>query len=197
KCPPAGRVARSTCGRDTPSPALRSSSWTAGWTGRYTTAAAFVAASHLLWGHDSDPVRTWQDRIGIMSHRRRQTGRRTCMAAPATLQFLGASGTVTGSKYLVRHRGQQVLLDCGLFQGLKELRLRNWLEPAFVPREIAAVVISHAHLDHTGYLPLLVKRGFRGKVHSTSATADLMEILLPDSAKLQEEDAERANREHY
>lgn len=119
------------------------------------------------------------------------------MAAPATLQFLGASGTVTGSKYLVRHRGQQVLLDCGLFQGLKELRLRNWLEPAFVPREIAAVVISHAHLDHTGYLPLLVKRGFRGKVHSTSATADLMEILLPDSAKLQEEDAERANREHY
>jgi metallo-beta-lactamase family protein len=119
------------------------------------------------------------------------------MAATATLQFLGAAGTVTGSKYLVRHRGQQILLDCGLFQGLKELRLRNWLEPTFNPREIAAVVLSHAHLDHSGYLPLLVKRGFRGKVHCTAATADLIEILLPDSAKIQEEDAERANRDGY
>ena len=119
------------------------------------------------------------------------------MAATATLQFLGAAGTVTGSKHLVRHRGQQVLLDCGLFQGLKELRLRNWLEPAFNPREIAAVVVSHAHLDHTGYLPLLVKRGFRGKIHCTAATADLIEILLPDSAKIQEEDADRANRDGY
>lgn len=119
------------------------------------------------------------------------------MAAPATLQFLGAAGTVTGSKYLVRHRGQQVLLDCGLFQGLKELRLRNWLKPEFVSREVAAVVLSHAHIDHSGYLPLLVKRGFRGKIHCTAATADLIEILLPDSAKLQEEDADRANREGY
>jgi metallo-beta-lactamase family protein len=119
------------------------------------------------------------------------------MAAPPTLQFLGASGTVTGSKYLVRHRGQQVLLDCGLFQGLKELRLRNWLKPEFAPREIASVVLSHAHIDHTGYLPLLVKRGFRGRVHCTAATADLIEILLPDSARLQEEDAARANREGY
>lgn len=113
------------------------------------------------------------------------------------MQFLGAAGTVTGSKYLVRHRGQQVLLDCGLFQGLKELRLRNWLKPEFSAREIASVVLSHAHIDHTGYLPLLVKRGFRGTVHCTSATADLIEILLPDSAKLQEEDAARANREGY
>ncbi|HEX3149407.1 MAG TPA: MBL fold metallo-hydrolase [Gemmataceae bacterium] len=119
------------------------------------------------------------------------------MAAPPTLQFLGASGTVTGSKYLVRHRGQQVLLDCGLFQGLKELRLRNWLKPEFSPREIASVVLSHAHIDHTGYLPLLVKRGFRGRVHCTAATADLIEILLPDSARLQEEDTARANREGY
>jgi metallo-beta-lactamase family protein len=119
------------------------------------------------------------------------------MAAPATLQFLGAAGTVTGSKYLVRHRGQQVLLDCGLFQGLKELRLRNWLKPEFVPREVAAVVLSHAHIDHSGYLPLLVRRGFRGRIHCTAATQDLIEILLPDSAKLQEEDAERANREGY
>jgi len=87
-----------------------------------------------------------------------------------SLTFLGAAGTVTGSKYLVRHRGQQVLLDCGLFQGLKELRLRNWLKPEFAPREIASVVLSHAHIDHTGYLPLLVKRGFRGRVHCTAAT---------------------------
>jgi metallo-beta-lactamase family protein len=119
------------------------------------------------------------------------------MAAAATLQFLGAAGTVTGSKYLVRHRGQQILLDCGLFQGLKELRLRNWFDPAFDPREIAAVVLSHAHLDHSGYLPLLVKRGFRGRVHCTAATAELIEVLLPDSAKIQEEDAERANRDGY
>src|SRR3954451_9161828 len=119
------------------------------------------------------------------------------MAAPATLQFLGGAGTVTGSKHLVRHRGQQVLLDCGLFQGLKELRLRNWLKPEFAAREIASVVLRHGHIDHPGYLPLLVKRGFRGAVHCTAATADLIEILLPDSARLQEEDAARANREGY
>lgn len=119
------------------------------------------------------------------------------MAGPPTVQFLGAAGTVTGSKHLVRYRGQQVLLDCGLFQGLKELRLRNWLRPDFVPREVAAVVLSHAHIDHSGYLPVLVQRGFRGPIHCTPATADLLEILLPDSARLQEEDADRANREGY
>lgn len=119
------------------------------------------------------------------------------MAEIPTLQFLGAAGTVTGSKHLVRHRGQQVLLDCGLFQGLKQLRLRNWLKPDFVPREIAAVVLSHAHIDHSGYLPLLVQRGFRGSIHCTAATYDLLEILLPDSARLQEEDAARANRQGY
>ena len=119
------------------------------------------------------------------------------MADIPTLQFLGAAGTVTGSKHLVRHRGQQVLLDCGMFQGVKELRLRNWLKPEFVPRDIAAVVLSHAHLDHSGYLPLLVQRGFRGRIHCTHATADLLEVLLPDSAKLQEEDAARANRKGY
>ncbi len=119
------------------------------------------------------------------------------MAAVPTLQFLGAAGTVTGSKHLVRHRGQQVLLDCGLFQGLKALRLRNWLKPEFAAREIQSVVLSHAHIDHSGYLPLLVQRGFRGEIHCTAATHDLLEILLPDSAKLQEEDAARANREGY
>src|SRR4029078_949311 len=98
------------------------------------------------------------------------------MAGPPTLQFLGAAGTVTGSKHLVRHRGQQVLLDCGLFQGLKELRLRNRLKPEFSPREVASGVLSRAHSDHAASLPLLVKRGFRGRVHCTAATADLIEI---------------------
>lgn len=119
------------------------------------------------------------------------------MAGPPTLQFLGAAGTVTGSKYLVKHRGQQVMLDCGLFQGLKELRLRNWLKPSYGSREIASVVLSHAHIDHSGYLPLLVKHGFRGRIHCTPATEDLLHILLPDSARLQEEDSERSNREGY
>lgn len=119
------------------------------------------------------------------------------MAGPPTLQFLGAAGTVTGSKYLVKHRGQQVLLDCGLFQGLKELRLRNWMKPGYGAREIASVVLSHAHIDHSGYLPLLVKHGFRGRIHCTQATEDLLEILLPDSARLQEEDSERSNQQGY
>jgi metallo-beta-lactamase family protein len=119
------------------------------------------------------------------------------MSQVPTLQILGAAGTVTGSKYLVKHRGQQVMLDCGLFQGLKELRMRNWLKPEYAPREITSVVLSHAHIDHSGYLPLLVKRGFRGTIHCTRGTADLLEVLLPDSAKLQEEDAQRANRHGY
>ena len=119
------------------------------------------------------------------------------MAGPPTLQFLGAAGTVTGSKYLVKHRGQQILLDCGLFQGLKELRLRNWMKPGYSAREIASVVLSHAHIDHSGYLPLLVKHGFRGAIHCTPATEDLLEILLPDSARLQEEDSERSNQQGY
>jgi metallo-beta-lactamase family protein len=119
------------------------------------------------------------------------------MSASATLQFLGAAGTVTGSKYLVRAAGRQVLLDCGLFQGLKPLRLRNWDEPPFEPAAVDAVVLSHAHVDHCGYLPLLARRGFRGPVYCTPATADLLAVLLPDSARLQEEDADRANRRRY
>jgi len=84
------------------------------------------------------------------------------MAEPATLQFLGGVGTVTGSKYLLTHGARRVLLDCGLFQGLKELRVRNWQAPPFDPAGLDAVVLSHAHLDHSGYLPVLVRRGFRG-----------------------------------
>ena len=114
-----------------------------------------------------------------------------------SLQFLGAAGTVTGSKFLVRAQGAQLLLDCGLFQGLKALRLRNREPPPFDPRALDAVLLSHAHLDHSGYLPLLVKQGFAGPIHCTPGTADLLELLLLDSAHIQEEDAERANRRGY
>jgi metallo-beta-lactamase family protein len=113
------------------------------------------------------------------------------------VQFLGAAGTVTGSAHLVRANGRAVLLDCGLFQGLKDLRLRNWRDFPFDPREIDAVVLSHAHVDHSGRLPLLVRQGFRGPVYCTAATRGLVEILLPDAAYLQEEEAERANRRGY
>jgi metallo-beta-lactamase family protein len=110
------------------------------------------------------------------------------------LQFLGATGTVTGSKYLVRAKRARVLVDCGLFQGYKQLRLRNWSPPPVDPASIHAVVLTHAHIDHSGYLPLLVKRGFRGPIHCSEATLELCRILLPDSAHLQEEQAEHANR---
>lgn len=113
------------------------------------------------------------------------------------LSFLGGAQTVTGSKYLIEQDGRRVLMDCGLFQGYKVLRERNWADPPFDPRTLDAVVLTHAHLDHSGYLPLLVKRGFAGPIHCTQATAELCRILLPDSAHLQEEDAERANRKRY
>ncbi len=110
------------------------------------------------------------------------------------LAFLGAAGTVTGSKTLVTREGKRLLVDCGLFQGYKNLRLMNWEDFPFDPRELDAVVLTHAHLDHSGALPLLVKRGFRGPVFATPSTIDVCGILLPDSGRLQEEDAEYANR---
>lgn len=113
------------------------------------------------------------------------------------LQFLGATGTVTGSKYLLRHGSGQFLVDCGLFQGFKQLRLRNWEPLPVDPRAVDAVILTHAHLDHSGYLPLLVKNGFKGKVYCTSATQDLCKILLSDSGHLQEEEAEYANRHGF
>ncbi len=119
------------------------------------------------------------------------------MKEPASVRFLGAAGTVTGSKHLVTFGERRVLLDCGLFQGLKELRARNWAAPPIPPGELDAIVLSHAHIDHTGALPLFVRRGFHGPVYCTSATADLARVLLPDSAHLQEEEAERANRRGY
>ena len=114
-----------------------------------------------------------------------------------SLQFLGAAGTVTGSKYLVQVGRRRLLLDAGLFQGLKELRLRNWADPPFNPQGLEAVVLSHAHIDHSGFLPRLARMGFRGKIYCTSGTADLLGVMLPDAASLQEEDAERANRKGY
>ncbi|MBC5783158.1 MBL fold metallo-hydrolase [Ramlibacter sp. USB13] len=112
------------------------------------------------------------------------------------IQFLGATGTVTGSKYLLRHGGSTVLVDCGLFQGWKQLRLRNWEPLPVRADEISSVVLTHAHIDHSGYLPLLVKQGFRGRIFCSAATRDLCRILLPDSGGLQEEEAEFANRHH-
>jgi len=113
------------------------------------------------------------------------------------LKFLGATGTVTGSKYLLTSDKYRVLIDCGLFQGLKQLRLKNWAQLPVKPSEVHAVVLTHAHIDHTGYLPLFVKNGFSGKVYCTEATRDLCKILLPDSAHLQEEEAEYANRRGF
>ena len=110
------------------------------------------------------------------------------------LQFLGATGTVTGSKYLLRAGASTVLVDCGLFQGYKELRLRNWSALPVAPSSIDAVVLTHAHLDHSGYLPLLARQGFRGPVFCTAATHELCRILLPDSGHLLEEEAEYLNR---
>ena len=113
------------------------------------------------------------------------------------VKFLGAAGTVTGSKYLLTLNDKRILVDCGLFQGLKALRELNWLDFHMDPSEIDAVLLTHGHLDHCGYLPRLVKQGFNGPIYSTFPTADLTEIILTDSAKIQEEDAEHANTQGY
>jgi metallo-beta-lactamase family protein len=113
------------------------------------------------------------------------------------LTFAGTADTVTGSRYLLDSGERQILLDCGLFQGFKKLRDRNWAAFPLRPRDIDRVVLSHAHLDHSGYLPALVRDGFRGPIVATEATRELCEILLRDSARLQEEEAEFANRHGY
>ena len=113
------------------------------------------------------------------------------------ITFLGATNTVTGSKYLVASGAKKILVDCGLFQGLKQLRLRNWDDLPINPADVDAVVLTHAHIDHSGYLPLFVKNGFTGKVYCTSGTYDLCKILLPDSAHLQEDEAFYANKHGF
>jgi metallo-beta-lactamase family protein len=115
----------------------------------------------------------------------------------STLQFLGATGTVTGSKYLLEAAGERLMIDCGLFQGLKELRLRNWNPLPIPPASVHYLAVTHAHLDHTGFIPRFVKDGFRGQILATPGTIDLSALLLPDSGHLQEEDAAFANRRGY
>ena len=105
------------------------------------------------------------------------------------IHFLGAAGTVTGSKYLVDTGERKILIDCGLFQGLKELRLKNWEYPPVKVSEIDMVLLTHGHMDHTGYLPRLVKQGFKGPIYGTNPTLDIAKIILNDSAKIQEQEA--------
>lgn len=113
------------------------------------------------------------------------------------IRFLGGASTVTGSKYCVEHAGQRLLVDCGLFQGYKQLRLRNWNPMPLPASEMDAVILTHAHLDHSGYVPLLVKDGYCGRIYATPGTLDLCKILLPDSGHIQEEDAYFANKHGY
>jgi metallo-beta-lactamase family protein len=115
----------------------------------------------------------------------------------ATLTFLGATGTVTGSKYLLEAGGERLMIDCGLFQGAKELRLRNWNPFPLSASSLHWVVLTHAHLDHIGYIPRLIKEGFRGQILGSPATVDLARIVLPDSGHLQEEDAAFANKKGF
>ena len=119
----------------------------------------------------------------------------------AYIQFLGAAGTVTGSKHLINtsaegegRQGLQVLIDCGMFQGQKEWRLKNWTDTPVPAREIDAVILTHAHLDHSGWIPRLVKEGFRGRIYATPPTIDLCGVVLPDSGHLQEEEARYHNK---
>lgn len=118
-------------------------------------------------------------------------------STPVRLSFYGAAGTVTGSRYLLDTGDRRILIDCGLFQGYKQLRLRNWAPLPFDPRELDAVILTHAHIDHSGFLPVLTRQGFRGRIYCSAATFELCKILLPDSAHLQEDDARFANRHGF
>ena len=123
----------------------------------------------------------------------------TSSGAPGGLSvaFYGGVGTVTGSRHLLTAGASRLLVDCGMFQGGRELRDLNWKQPAFQPASVSALVLTHAHMDHAGYIPRLVREGFVGRIYCTGATTELAEVILLDSAKLQEEDAEHANRHGY
>ena len=114
-----------------------------------------------------------------------------------TLHSLGGAGTVTGSRHLIENDGRRIMVDCGLFQGYKPLRERNWKPFPVSPKSIDAIILTHAHLDHSGYLPKLVREGFEGPIFCSSASADLCEILLKDSAFIAEKDAFLANKHKY
>src|ERR1700721_661150 len=115
----------------------------------------------------------------------------------AKFTFLGAAGTVTGSKYLVEAAGKRLLVDCGLFEGSRELKQRNWERLPIDPGTIDWVLLTHAHIDHPAYLPRLVRSGYRGPIYANAATRELCQLLLPDSAHLQEEDAKYAAKKGY
>ncbi len=115
----------------------------------------------------------------------------------ATIHFLGASGTVTGSKFLIEAFDKKIMIDCGMFQGLKELREQNWVNLPIDVEAIDVVLLTHGHLDHVGYLPRLVQQGFKGKIIGTAPTLEIAKIILNDSAKIHEEEAEKANKEKY
>jgi metallo-beta-lactamase family protein len=133
----------------------------------------------------------------IILYAREGKRQRLSLNVTFSLTFLGAAGTVTGSKHLLELNGRRVLIDCGLFQGIKELRERNWAPLPIAPASIDVVVLTHAHLDHCGYLPRLVAGGYRGRIFCTPATKDLCSLVLPDAAHIQEEDAREANRHGY
>ncbi|PTX20266.1 metallo-beta-lactamase family protein [Pontibacter mucosus] len=118
-------------------------------------------------------------------------------SAPIQLEFLGGAGTVTGSKILIRTQRHRVLIDCGMFQGLKQLRLLNWGKLPVDVEQLDAVILTHGHLDHCGYLPVLVKNGYSGPIHATTPTRDVADVILRDSARIQEEDALQANKYGY
>src|SRR5690554_5518227 len=113
------------------------------------------------------------------------------------IHFLGAAGVVTGSKYLLETPEKNIMIDCGMFQGLKELRELNWEDLSVDVEDIDLVLLTHGHLDHVGYLPRLVKQGFHGKIIGTAPTLAIAEIILKDSAKIHEEEAKKANEEEY
>lgn len=119
------------------------------------------------------------------------------MSKKVSIHFLGAAGTVTGSKFLIECEEKNILIDCGMFQGLKELRELNWKDLSFPPEKIDLVLLTHGHLDHSGYLPRLVSKGFRGSIRGTAPTLAIAEVIIMDSARIQEEDADRANEEEF